>query len=60
MNREQFTRLVRKLGTDRILFATDCPWSDQTESLKFIRDCAFSRQELEDILGNNAQKLLGI
>ena len=60
MNREQFTRLVRKLGTDRILFATDCPWSDQTESLKFIRDCAFSQQELEDILGNNAQKLLGI
>lgn len=60
MNREQFTRLVRKLGTDRILFATDCPWSDQTESLKFIRDCDFSQQELEDILGNNAQKLLGI
>lgn len=60
MNREQFVRLVRKLGTDRILFATDCPWSDQTEFLKFMRECNFSAQELADILGNNAQKLLGI
>ena len=60
MNREQFTRLVRKLGTDRILFATDCPWSDQAESLRFVRSCGFSQQELADILGNNAQKLLDI
>lgn len=60
MNREQFTKLVRQLGTDRILFATDCPWSGQEESLQFVRDCPFSPQELADILGNNAQKLLGI
>ena len=60
MNREQFIHLVRKLGTDRILFATDCPWSDQAESLHFVRSCGFSEQELADILGNNARKLLGI
>lgn len=60
MNRNQFTCLVRKLGTDRILFATDCPWSDQAESLQFIRSCDFSEQELADIQGNNAQKLLNI
>lgn len=60
MNREQFIHLVRKLGTDRILFATDCPWSDQAESLRFVRSCGFSQQELADILGNNAQKLLDI
>ena len=60
MNREQFIHLVRKLGTDRILFATDCPWSDQAESLRFVRSCGFSEQELADILGNNARKLLGI
>ncbi|MCD8355312.1 MAG: amidohydrolase family protein [Clostridia bacterium] len=60
MDREQFTRLVRRLGTDRVLFATDCPWSDQSEFLKFMRECDFSAQELADILGNNAQKLLAI
>lgn len=60
MNREQFTHLVRRLGTDRILFATDCPWSDQSESLTFMRGCDFSERELSDILGGNAQKLLGI
>ena len=60
MSREQFIHLVRKLGTDRILFATDCPWSDQAESLRFVRSCGFSQQELADLLGNNAQKLLDI
>lgn len=60
MNREQFTRLVHRLGTQRILFATDCPWSDQTESLQFVRDCGFSESELSAILGGNAQTLLGI
>lgn len=60
MDREQFTRLVRQLGIDHILFATDCPWSDQAESLQFIRTCGFSEQELTAILGGNAQRLLGI
>ena len=60
MNQTQFTKLVRRLGADCILFATDCPWSGQAESLQFIRDCDFSEQELAAMLGNNAQKLLHI
>ncbi len=60
MNRQQFTGLVRRLGIDRILFATDCPWSGQKETLDFMRSAGFSAQELDAMLGGNAQKLLGI
>ena len=58
MNKQQFAFLARTLGTDKLLFATDCPWSSQSESLQFLRDCDFTQQELADILGNNAKKLL--
>ena len=58
MNKQQFAFLAHTLGTDKLLFATDCPWSSQSESLAFLRDCEFTEQELADILGNNAQKLL--
>lgn len=60
MNPERFTRLVRAHGTDKILFATDCPWSDQKEVLEFIRGCDFTEEEQAAILGGNAQKLLGL
>ena len=58
MNKQQFAFLAHTLGTDKLLFATDCPWSSQSESLQFLRDCDFTQQELADILGNNAKKLL--
>ena len=58
MNKQQFAFLAHTPGTDKLLFATDCPWSSQSESLAFLRDCEFTEQELADILGNNAQKLL--
>lgn len=60
MNQQQFMKLVRQLGTSRILFATDCPWSSQSETLRFMRSAGFQPQELDAILGGNAQKLLGI
>lgn len=60
LNRAAFARLVRRHGTKRVLFATDSPWSDQEETLDFVRNAGFTDEELADILGNNAQKLLGI
>lgn len=60
LNCTDFVRLVRRHGTKRILFATDSPWSDQQETLDFIQNADFTQEELSDILGGNAQKLLGI
>lgn len=60
MNRAQFVRLVRRHGVGRVLFATDSPWSDQQESLDFVRSAGFTDEECAALLGGNAQALLGI
>lgn len=53
----QFIRIVRKHGADRILFGTDSPWFDQQKALNKIKTTGFTNQELELILGKNADKL---
>ncbi len=53
---EQFVRIVKKHGADRILFATDSPWSDQKATLERVRSLAGD----SGILGDNAQKLFNI
>ncbi len=57
---EQFVRMVRKFGSKRVLFGTDSPWSDQKDSLLQLRALPLTAEELEDILGGNARRLLGI
>ncbi|MCI8835316.1 MAG: amidohydrolase family protein [Ruminococcus sp.] len=55
---EQFLRICRNHGTDRILFATDSPWSGQKESVEYFRQMDFSEEEKHRILSENARKLL--
>lgn len=55
---EQFRRIVKNHGADRILFATDSPWSAQDESIKVIQNLHFTPEEEKMILGDNARKLL--
>ncbi len=57
---EQFMRIVRNHGADRILFATDCPWGGQRETLEYMQKLDLTGEELEHILHVNAQKLLGM
>ena len=58
LSEDAFVRIAKKHGTDRILFATDSPWSDQQTSLQQIRALPLSGEEKEKILGGNAQRLL--
>ena len=58
LSREQFLRMVRKHGADRILFGTDSPWSGQKESLACLKESGLTRDDLSCILGKNASKLL--
>lgn len=58
IEREQFVRIVNAHGSDKILFATDSPWSDQTEAVKWLQDCNFSKEAGKNILYKNALKLL--
>ncbi len=53
-----FRQILQKHGADRILFATDSPWSGQKESLAYLRNLSLNQNELQQILGRNAEKLL--
>lgn len=60
LNAEAFMKIVNAFGTDRILFGTDSPWSDASESLSYIRALPLGDKEREMILGGNAKRLLCI
>jgi predicted TIM-barrel fold metal-dependent hydrolase len=60
MSDEQFVRIVRNHGADRILFASDSPWGGQKESLEYIKKLDFTEEEIERILYRNAAELLSL
>ncbi len=57
---EDFARICRKHGRDKILFATDCPWQDQTDTIHLVRTAPLSEAEKEHILWKNAATLLDL
>lgn len=59
LSREQFLRMVKSFGAERILFGTDSPWADMAESLELVRESGLAASELEAVLGGNAARLLG-
>lgn len=60
MGETQFKRIVNDHGHDKILFASDSPWTDQSEELEAIRNTGLDKGVLKDILGNNAARILSI
>lgn len=59
-SKEQFLGIIKKHGSDKILFATDSPWSDQKQSIDDIMMLPISDEEKKQILGGNAVKLLAL
>lgn len=57
---EQFLRIVKNHGADRILFASDSPWSHAKNELEWIGKLGLSKSDVNKITGENAKKLLGI
>ncbi|MBR2263647.1 MAG: amidohydrolase family protein [Firmicutes bacterium] len=57
---EDAVRIMRKHGTDRVLFATDSPWADMVDYVQMIRESTLSVEEQKQVLGANAVQLLGI
>lgn len=60
ISNEQFVRIIKNHGADRVLFATDSPWDGQKEALEHIRRLDLTQEELERILHKNAEELLKI
>lgn len=57
---EQFIRIVKSHGSERILFGSDSPWSNAKKEIENIRSMPLTEKEKTDILGASAQKLLGL
>lgn len=58
--KETLLRIIRAHGAKKILFGSDAPWSKADEEIEFIKHLPISNREIEDILGNNAKRLLGL
>lgn len=57
---DDFVRIVRKHGADKILFATDSPWESQKDYITRIENTSLSAEEKKMIFCTNASSLLSI
>ena len=55
---EKCRQIIEKHGFDRILFATDSPWSDQKQFIDLIKNYGFSKENEDKIFYKNALKIL--
>ena len=60
MSDEQFVRLINKHSADKVLFATDSPWSNQKATLDKVKSLITDSDDLEKILYKNAAKVYSI
>ena len=60
LSHADFVRMVRKHGADRVLFATDVPWTDQGDCVRKLESSALTAEEKELISCKNAMGLLGL
>ncbi len=60
LDSKSFEGMVKSFGADRILFATDCPWSKADDIISIIERANLSAKDKELIYYRNAFKLFGI
>lgn len=58
--KEQFLRIVRDHGVEKILFASDSPWSNATTEIQHLKALPLTEHEKEMILSGNAKRILGL
>ncbi len=60
LNEQDFLRMIRLFGADRILFGTDSPWEDQAAVVQKFQALPLTDAEKRAVLGENAARLLAI
>lgn len=56
----QLGELIQLHGADRVLFATDCPWSTAPDERELLLGAGLSPADLERVAYRNAEELFGI
>ena len=60
ISEDMFKKILKKHGEDKILFATDTPWSDIKTDVNILRSFKLDKATENKIFYENAQNLLGI
>ncbi len=60
ISKETFVKIMEKHGEDKILFATDSPWSNIKDDIAIIKSYGLSKETEEKLFSGNARRLLGI
>lgn len=60
MPKEQFVRMIRNHGVEKILFASDSPWGGQKEFTECFQKLLLTDIEKQQIADENSRILLGI
>lgn len=60
MEQDMFMKICRKHDADKIVFATDSPWSDARRDIQVIKSVPLSDAEKAAIFSGNAKKLLNM
>jgi len=57
---EQFLRIVKKHGADKILFGSDAPWSNARTEIGHLLTLPLPKEDIDAILYGNAMRILGL
>lgn len=60
MDKLQLSRIIRNHGSERILFGSDSPWGGQKECLHALKNLHLTKDQTQNILHKNAERLLNI
>ncbi len=60
MTKEQFERMVKEHGADKVLFASDSPWEDPRRTLEWVESTSLTKEMKRRMYMQNACQLLGI
>ncbi len=60
LNSQEFTRIIKIFGANRVLFGTDSPWSSQIQCVKDFDSLDLNESEKNLIFHDNAAKILGL
>jgi len=60
LKNEDFVRIAHNHGVEKLLFGTDYPWQDISESIALLSQTGLNEEELAAILHGNAERLLSL
>ncbi len=60
LSNDEAVDLIRKIGTDRVMFGSDFPWFNPEWDLKRFLGIPFTEEEKKAILAENAERILNL